>query len=579
MSADRTGASSGDDAATQMVSVDFEDSETPNTVDTSIRINHIFNFHSANVLRVQLSIGGILKDSKLIRRNSSDLKATFTLHDDDWNLKDSGTFWTGAETGEAEGHDDIVLRKVEFAITRGSLPDDAKTTEQFVPLRGIRTDNFDTYVPFSSSRDQGSDIFYDAFSQAQIADQGTPKVPSDSEGSEQEGVDTPAVIDHGPEHSGRDDSITRYDNMTRLDRATRPIFTQQLQPVTPTFSAQNSRPTTAMSPRSPNQKDFNIPNDPGHNINLPHDNGTPIEGRNAEGTPGTIDERLPSEKLNTESGNDDVATGMDDADMDDETSELAGNITPTVFTSNGHPGNGSPAIEEETSKDVRASEDGSSTAVQSPKGDVRPPPKPLTKEALAKLDERKHRNATGYRLNRELLRRAGENDDKLLNRPPGQLPTPRAVRKFGTDEELSAANHHIQDVIKKQVELNRLLMTCTDRSIAANLRTRLPAWRDDGINFYERQLDAAITSARSNQPETTINQLAQTPTSRTGTKRGSRAVEESEDEDLPDVDKLGTLSPRIPHPFRRDESGMAGSRKPSAKKARASLGDLSLTDM
>lgn len=329
MSSVNSSAVTEDAAPIDDITVICEDSETAKTVHTTLRFDPTFNFYAGNAILIRHSANGIHRASRLIRKDGSVLSATFTIHDDDWTIEGS--------------------RKVEFAIVHGYLADDAPSLEEFEPLRGKHTHTFETHIPLPSSHGEGSDIFYDASSQvkAEVAKEPSDASSDSDTSKDDDGLDIPTVVDLEPgpieqdgrmdvptvvvdseiEHSDRDEPTPRDDSMTRLNRATRPIFNQQSQTDYDALSARLPARTTTMSAVVNTRSDVNIADDSDHDMDLLQVNTNPIIRGNVRKMSGTIGGHFSSGKSNSDD--------REVTDVDSKVAELGSDIRPTFFTING----------------------------------------------------------------------------------------------------------------------------------------------------------------------------------------------------------------------------------------------------
>jgi hypothetical protein len=561
-------------------------SKTPEAVDLVFHVPLTFDFHSANVLRVELYINDTFKDQILMRRWSTS-KSAFTIHNKYWQATEPN------ETADAS---------VLFHITRGTSIRPA--SNDFTSLRGIHGNTYilrhllptrhfpklseaseskesepDTAVELDSTSESkdfpkhNTDIEFDDTSESRdfkrfkhdTTIEGDNDTPDESpRGIESQYFDAEEGYETVPTHGDSEQFAIddEADDLTRSDRATPAISMDGPQP------NGHSTPVRAMSdaPAHLTTKTPTETFDEAEHDNEQHPATERVAGQEIPiWTADAVDEHMSSVERESDF----------DAriDQDEEMSDLPSDIKPTLFTSHGHPsaalqharphdpgsggetnthsvpvlnhddsdpddGNSDPDDDEKANTTLQSGPIISGDEMKKDSTSINPETNtdeektPSTKVPQSKTHRdpavrkswREKRKVSGLYTETELHKRLGQNDSVIGS---DVSPKPWRGKILGDDANRRESNIRLRKMITKQVKLHELLRASTD-NITTNLRERLQPWSADKIDEYETQLDATIAAAEG----------VQTHVSRKPMQRPSDSLEDSDDDGLPEYDDL-----------------------------------------
>lgn len=511
--ADLDGGDRADNSTTRLhFSVDEDRSDIPGVVVLTLRLVSARSFPSANAVLVKVFIDGHKRHQRWMILGSSSTTQIFKTHYKYWS---------------ANGLTKTDARTVLFQLTYGKVgwlaPGD------FAPLEPIRSSTFTFNYTLVNQRSQeesridnlstaehskADDVdhesslqpFYDAMSQ-HVDEEGVP-TPEDRPATPS--GEPGQIIDSTPRNT--------EDTLARLNRATKPIFKEDLRSSMEPVTASSPSPAVARA-ASVQESDTEMFDDPDSNAEKPETNETTSPpnkplldhlGNNTEQPEINQPTSRQKEPIRTLGEIDKYPyPGMtggyfgiidDNIDQDDEAYRYISNRKPIKRTSYAHPGATLQpttgimlAGDGETNKEASTSKGDTENLDEDETASATPPLPKAQKSAAQQLAEIKYR-ASGGRVKRKLINRLVENDGKI----GGDKEVPKIWKgtDFGTDPVRQAENFRRRNIIENQVTLHELLGNCPDAKVAAEIHGQLQPWADDKIDDYERQLEAAISACR-----------------------------------------------------------------------------------
>ncbi|GAB7333253.1 hypothetical protein MBLNU13_g04899t2 [Cladosporium sp. NU13] len=505
------GELAGSSTATPKIYISNRTCDAPGAVELTLGILPAFNLLPSEVMFVQLFIDGGLRGHSLIEGSSADRNVTFKVPGRYWRSSQHiestiheacfhiihGTLIRQASS-DPTSLTKIVgnAYKVLHRLANQNLHEDNPTDNNEISERSKADD---------SDHEFSQEQFYDARSQFEHIPAAFPveeeSIVSPAAVGEDSPVDNQHILVSGETgHTTNIATSPSRDRLTRLNRAKREIFQEDNSSGMGAFTASSPPPVNATS--APAQDpDTEMLDDLSEQSE--HDEIAPRQKKPMQ-TFGTIDGFLSSSKTAAQHG-----INNHNTDPDDEAENLVHNRKPlrrTSFAPAGSALQSDISIDSvsngKTKQDSLNGKDDSDTEEDEP-GATAPSSK-TRKDPAKQKAYRTDRAASGARVNTELRKRLADNDKKIGVK--GAVLKLWKGKNPGGKSELRAANLRLEEILKKQVKLHNLLIACTDVDAASELRQRLRYWVKGGkIDEYESQVDA-IFSAVHDAPSNDLNE-------------------------------------------------------------------------